>query len=91
MADFDLPTDLLQLKKEFNELDARCEEISAALPSSVLILAGQAEPDVERQAALVEARSERLRLVEEINSHPWWQTVDNRHSAWMALQAAAKS
>jgi hypothetical protein len=91
MADFDVPADLLELKRDFLRLDARCEEISAALPSNVLVLAGQAEPDMEGQAELVEARSDRLRLVEEINAHPWWSGVDDRHAAWMALLRAAKS
>ncbi|GAA3311233.1 MULTISPECIES: hypothetical protein [Nonomuraea] len=91
MADFDPPTDLLELKRAFNVIDARCEEISAALPSNVAVLEGKAEFDVERQAELVEARSDRLRLVEEINRHPWWSAVDDRHAAWRALHQAAQS
>jgi hypothetical protein len=33
-------------------------------------------------------RSQDLALA--IHRHPWWAKVDNRHSAWMALQQAAK-
>ncbi|MEV4059746.1 hypothetical protein [Nonomuraea dietziae] len=91
MADLEPPSDLLELKRAFLQLDARCEEISAALPSNVLVLAGQAEPDMEGQAELMEARSDRLRVVEEINAHPWWSGVDDRHAAWMALLKAAKA
>lgn len=88
---YEIPDDLLQLKRDFNAADARCEEIAAALPSSVSVLAVEMEPDPKGQADLVEARSERMRLVEEMNRHPWWATVDDRHDAWMFLQKAAKS
>ncbi|GAA2702262.1 hypothetical protein GCM10010412_100280 [Nonomuraea recticatena] len=36
------------------------------------------------------ARGERLRPVKALQSHPWWDGVNNRHLAQLALYAAAK-
>lgn len=90
MAEYDFPDDLLQLRRAWLEADARCDEIAARLPSSVDVVALEAEKDEEGIASLVEARSERLELTEEINRHAFWEGCDNRYSAWMALNKAAK-
>ncbi|WP_157253236.1 hypothetical protein [Nonomuraea typhae] len=90
MADLDIPADVLELKRQYYAADARCYEIAAGLPSSVDVVNLEAEPDPERQADLVEARSDRLRLVEEINRHPWLAGGENRHARWMALSKAAR-
>ncbi|GAA2657666.1 hypothetical protein GCM10010412_028520 [Nonomuraea recticatena] len=89
MADFDVPADLLELERDFLQLDDRCGKISAALPSPLAVLEGKADPDPEGQADLLEARSERLRIVEQIHRHPWWGGVSNRYDASMALRRLA--
>lgn len=70
MADYQIPDDLLQLKKDFNANDA-------SLPQ----LEGEAWKEAYR-------RVQDLAL--EIHRHDWWASVDNRHSARMALQKAAQ-
>jgi hypothetical protein len=91
MPEFDLPSDLIELQREFLALDATCERLSASLPSNLAVLEGEAEPDLQGQAELEEARTNRLRVVEEVNAHPWWSGVPDRHAAWMALRKAAKA
>lgn len=90
MADYEIPDDLLQLKKDFLAADLRCQEIADGLPSSVSVLAMEMEPDPDGQADLVEARAERLLALEEMNRHPWWSSVDDRYAAGVALQKAAQ-
>ncbi|SEN87122.1 hypothetical protein [Nonomuraea pusilla] len=90
MADYDPPSDLLQLKQDFLLADAECGEIGRLIQSGVAVLALEAEPDPERQAQLEDARARRLDLVERIHRHEWWSTVDNRYKADAALLQAAK-
>lgn len=90
MADYDPPADLLKLKRDYFAADARCQELTDALPSNVDVLEGRAERDEATMADLTSARSDRMELVEQIHRHGWWKEVDNRHSAWMALQKIAK-
>lgn len=90
MADYDLPEDLIQLKRDFLAADAECREIAEQLPSSVAVLAGEAEPDLGRQAQLDAARARRLEVVRQLYRHEWWATVDNRYQADVALTKAAK-
>lgn len=73
MADYDIPDDLLELQRAYDQADARVQEV----------LYGDRE-------ALAAARQERLAAVEALHRHPFWETVDNRHSADMALKQAAR-
>lgn len=75
MADYDIPDDLLALQRAYDQADARVQELV----------------DGDDREALKAARAERLRLVEELHRHPFWSSVDNRHSADMALKKAARS
>ncbi|MEU7899220.1 hypothetical protein AB0B45_40990 [Nonomuraea sp. NPDC049152] len=43
MADFDLPDDLIAAQRAYDEADARVEEVTAELPSSVAAVSGEAE------------------------------------------------
>ncbi|MGI5273139.1 hypothetical protein ACQEUU_37685 [Nonomuraea sp. CA-218870] len=72
---YDLPEDLIALKRAFLAAETRLASLSET---------GSRE---DWQAAYQECQ----RLAVEIDRHPYWATVDNRHSAWMALQAAAKA
>jgi hypothetical protein len=71
MATFDIPDDLIQLRRRFNAANDRW---AAATDSA------------SAQAAYQEAG----RLAEAIDDHSWWKTVEGRHTAHMALIAAAK-
>jgi hypothetical protein len=90
MADYDIPDDLLQLKRDYLAADQRCHEIADGLPSSVSVLAMEMEPDPGGQADLVEARAERLLALEEMNRHSWWSSAGDRYAAGVALMKAAK-
>jgi hypothetical protein len=45
MADLDLPTDVIEAQRAYDAADARVQELSAALPSSVAVVAGEAKFD----------------------------------------------
>ncbi|WP_030506344.1 hypothetical protein [Microbispora rosea] len=75
MADYDIPDDLLALQRAYDQADAKVQEL----------LVGD-----EHREALAAARQERLAAVEALHRHPFWETVDNRHSADMALKKAAR-
>ncbi|MFI6595018.1 hypothetical protein ACIBHX_02150 [Nonomuraea sp. NPDC050536] len=91
MADYaDLPKDLIELKVAWLQADALCQEISDRLPSNIDVVALEAERDEEGLAELAEARSERLRITDEINAHPYWATCEHRYDAWMHLNKLAK-
>lgn len=93
MADFDIPADLLELQRAWYAADARCQEISAALPRSADVAAGVAEPTPGQRDELAAARAERLRLTETLLEHGWWATVEKKHRlpAKAALREAARS
>lgn len=86
---YDFPPDLLDLQRAFLTLDARCQEISAGLPTASDIIAGTPVDFGE----LDKARAERLNIVEALSAHPWWETLDkgDRGNAKTALRAAAQS
>ena len=91
MADYDLPPDLVQLRRDFLAAEEELRKIGAAQPAPTAVAAGEAELTDEQRAEWQAAFQEVRRLVAEINQNPWWETVDNRHHAWMALNKAAKA
>lgn len=91
MADtYDFPPDLIAAQRAFWEADARVREVTNKLPSSIAIAAGEAEVSDEQRAELDQVRAARLEALAVQNRHPWWEAVDNRHAAWMALREAAR-
>ncbi|GAA0911903.1 hypothetical protein [Nonomuraea longicatena] len=84
MGGYEVPQDLLRLRREFLAFELRQSELSRCRPAPSATLSD------EQQAEWVEAYSECVRLAEEIHRHPYWATVDSPHRAWMALQAAAE-
>ncbi|MEU6725446.1 hypothetical protein ABZ917_17200 [Nonomuraea wenchangensis] len=88
---YDPPADLLALKEQFLAIEARIAELRQTHPAAVAIVAGEAELSDEQRVEWAAAMDESRRLAEEIHRHGWWAEVDNRHSAWMALQKAAKA
>lgn len=91
MADFDFPTDLLELQRAWYAADARCEEVAASHPSARDVVAGVAEVTEEQQAELAQARAERLELAERLQRHPWWLEAGDVFAAKQALRAAARA
>jgi hypothetical protein len=91
VTNFDIPGDLVDLQRAWYAADARCDELAAALPSALDVVAGTAAPTPEQEAELAEARAERLRLTEELQGHGWWAAVDDKLAAKAALRKAARA
>ena len=90
MADYEFPDDLLAAQRAYYKADEHVQEATDEMPSSVDVLAGQAEVTEKQRAKLTKAREARLLLVDELYRHPWFKTVDDPHKARMALQKAAR-
>ncbi|MFG2091656.1 MULTISPECIES: hypothetical protein [unclassified Spirillospora] len=90
MDGYYIPGDLIAAQGAYQLADEQCERISGALPRSADIADGRAEITARQESELSTARRERLRLVEELNGHPWWNSVDNRHLAKQALRKVAR-
>ncbi|GAA1264398.1 hypothetical protein Psi02_64230 [Planotetraspora silvatica] len=91
MADYDIPSDLLDLQRAYFAADQRVQESGEGFPSAIDIANQEAEISDEQRSALIEARAARLDLVSELYRHPWFDTVDNTHEARMALRKAARA
>jgi hypothetical protein len=89
-ADYDIPEDLLEAQRAFYAADARVRAAADAMPPAAAVLAGEAEVSEEQRRELADARAERLRLVDILYRHPWFQQVDDAHKARTALQKAAR-
>lgn len=85
-----LPADLVALQRDFFATHDRCQALAADLPSAADLVAFDTTPDDARHTEFNKARAERLRLVETLQSHPWWTTVDNRFNAQRALYRAVE-
>lgn len=90
MATYDLPEDLLAMKRDLLAAQARLEEIGNAIPAPIAVAAREAEISDEQRTEWWAVHEESMRLSEEIHRHPWWGQVDNRHDAWAHLQKIAK-
>lgn len=86
-----VPGELIVLYREFVKVEAICDQIAATLPSGMDIVSGRASAPSEVRAWLAEAREHRLCVVEELNDHPWWSSVENRHRAREALRYAERT
>jgi hypothetical protein len=82
-----VPEELVRLQLAFLRADAECERVSAALPSSLDVVAGLATIDNQQRFDLETARAERLAVVLAKNEHPWWDVVANRYEADVRLRA----
>lgn len=87
----DLPPDLVQLRRAFLAAEEHLRQLGAAQPAPTAIAAGEAELSDEQREEWQAAHEKTRDLAGEIHRHDWWDTVDNRHDAWMALQQAAIS
>ncbi|MFE3455009.1 hypothetical protein ACFXJ8_39405 [Nonomuraea sp. NPDC059194] len=85
-----MPEDVIEAQKAYDAADARVQELAAALPSSVDMIEGRATWDEEAMADLLEARSERLRLLGVLRELPWWGTVPSKLDAEKQLRLAAR-
>ncbi|MHC3467322.1 competence protein CoiA family protein [Streptomyces sp. 7R007] len=89
VGEFVIPGDLVAARRAFTRALAHCEDIAIRLPSGADIAAGRAEITDEQRERLAEARERCRRLAEEMHTHPWWETVADRHAAREALTHAA--
>ncbi|MEY9906099.1 hypothetical protein ABIA35_002316 [Catenulispora sp. MAP12-49] len=85
-----VPDELVRLQLAFLRADAECERISAALPSSLDVVAGLAVIDAQQRVDLEVARAERLEVVLAKYEHPWWGVVANRYEADVRLRAVVQ-
>lgn len=90
MTAYDPPPDLLKLKQDFLAAEQKLAQLRQTHPAPTAIAALEAELSDEQRLEWAAAFDESRRLAEEIHRHGWWGKVDNRHSAWMALQQTAK-
>lgn len=90
MPSYDPPQDLIDLQRAFFATDRDCQEAADALPPSMAIAEGTAEPTPEQRKRLDDARNARLQAMDALHAHPWWQGVGNLHLAKMAVRKAAQ-
>lgn len=90
VTELELPDDLLLAQRDYYAADVEVQEITNRLPSSLDIVTGEAEIADEQRTELAAARAKRLDLVDAINRHPWWETVEDRNAARIELQKAAR-
>ncbi|WP_433329909.1 hypothetical protein [Spirillospora sp. CA-294931] len=83
----DIPDDLIRLRREFDDLGRRCEEIDAALPSGVEIVDGAAVD----WGPLDAARAQRAKTLLEIYTHPWVTDQPNPNAALAQVRDAART
>ncbi|GAA3172361.1 hypothetical protein [Nonomuraea roseoviolacea] len=91
MADIEIPDDVIAAQRAYDAADARVHEIVASLPSSVAIVAGEAEISDEQRQAWHEARAERMRLLFALRDLPWWGEQPDPLGAEKALRKAARA
>lgn len=89
VGEFVIPGDLVAARRTFTRALEHCADIAAHLPSGVDVAAGRSEISGEQRERLADARERCRRLAEEMHTHPWWETVGDRHAAREALTHAA--
>ncbi len=90
MADYEFPDDLVAAQRDFYAADARVQEVTDALPSSLDIVAGTASITEDQRAELAAVRAERLRIVDILYGHTWWEGVEDPYAARLKLREVAK-
>lgn len=73
----DVPQRVIDLRVAFDDADEEC----------ALIAAGKGDG----RTSLAEARQNRLDVMDMMLADPWWDEVDNRFEARLALLAASKA
>ncbi|MBY8339248.1 hypothetical protein LXH13_35460 [Streptomyces spinosirectus] len=89
VGEFVIPGDLVAARRTFTRALEHSADIAAHLPSGADIVEGRAEITAEQRERLGNARERCRRLAEEMHTHPWWETVGDRHAAREALTYAA--
>ncbi len=90
MADYEPPEDLIKAQRAYYQADAALQKVTATLPSSLDIVAGTAAITEQQRTRWASARAARLDRLDDVTRHEWWDTVDDRYAASLALQKAAK-
>ena len=89
VGEFVIPGDLVAARRTFTRALEHSADIAAHLPSGADLAAGRAEITGAQRGRLADARERCRRLAEEMHTHPWWETVGDRHAAREALTYAA--
>ncbi|MCX5063960.1 hypothetical protein OG895_40545 [Streptomyces sp. NBC_00201] len=89
VGEFVIPGDLVAARRTFTRALEHCADIASHLPSGADIAEGRAEISGDQRDRLGDARERCRRLAEEMHTHPWWETVGDRHAAREALTHAA--
>jgi hypothetical protein len=89
VGEFVIPGDLVAARRTFTRALEHCADIAARLPRAADVVAGHAEITDDQRERLTDARDRCRRLAEEMHTHPWWETVGDRHAAREALTHAA--
>lgn len=87
---FDIPEDLIALRRAFVAAGECCRELGEQLPTGQDIIDGRTA-DQALSERFAQARAEQRRIAVEIHRHRWWATADNRYEADRAVRQAADS
>lgn len=76
MADYVLPDDLIQMRRDFLAVQERLAAAGREMPSHAAVAAGEAEVTAEQKEAWWAAQDESRRLAVAMHGHPFWETVE---------------
>jgi hypothetical protein len=88
--DSNIPPDLIELQRKYDQALDECERIANELPSGVDVAAGRATFSDEDLQKLNTARAARDELGMKLHRHEWWATQKSRVEAKEKLRAAAR-
>ncbi|GAA3081759.1 hypothetical protein [Streptosporangium carneum] len=71
-SEYEFSGTLIAAQRAFWAADARVQEVTDALPSSVAVPAGEAEVTEEQRAELAGVREARLQALEALDRREWW-------------------
>ncbi|MEV4176908.1 hypothetical protein [Nonomuraea sp. NPDC049709] len=90
MADLEFPADVLAAWRAYATATAEVVRRAELLPRECDIASGKAPLSDEPYAALAQAQARRHEALAELERLPWWETVENRVKAELALRRAAR-
>lgn len=85
---YDVPSALVEQKREHLAAQALLEELSGQMPRSTDIASGAAEISEQDQRAWDDAWRRAQDAAVSVQLDPWWLTVDDRRKARVALMEA---
>ncbi|WP_068922216.1 hypothetical protein [Planobispora rosea] len=91
MADYVPPAELVEAQQALDAAMRACEQLASELPAWSAIQRGEAEPDLDGEQRLADARAERARLMDRVYGDEWLKRADNWLQAKQALEKAARA